>query len=230
MPHAASSAISDAGTCGVASGSIGGNPFNGGSDKYRRCSPLPSRNTRNHASPSLSANFASERPRAARAEAAAPLLASGGLPVRTPHGTTTPTRWCKSSPGPSTCGPTASRPSSPAPATRIPSAEPPGRWGPGRETSAASPLFAGIVAIAGQYAPARLGLINPALYRLEQQHAPGIVDGTQGNNTVSFTLNGAPVTVEGYPAKPGYDLVMGRAPSTQPASFPNRRPGPRLTP
>jgi subtilase family serine protease len=85
----------------------------------------------------------------------------------------------------------------------------PGLWAPGGGTSAASPLFAGIVAIAGQYAHARLGLINPALYRLEQQHAPGIVDVTQGNNTVSFTLNGAPVTVEGYPAKPGYDLVTG---------------------
>jgi uncharacterized Zn-binding protein involved in type VI secretion len=32
---------------------------------------------------------------------------------------------------------------------------------------------------------------------------------TQGDNTVSFTLNGAPVTVEGYPAKRGYDLVTG---------------------
>lgn len=85
----------------------------------------------------------------------------------------------------------------------------PGRWGPGGGTSAASPLFAGIVAIAGQYAHARLGLINPALYQLERQHAPGIVDVTQGNNTVSFTLDGTPVTVEGYPAKPGYDLVTG---------------------
>jgi subtilase family serine protease len=85
----------------------------------------------------------------------------------------------------------------------------PGLWGPGGGTSAASPLFAGIVAIADQYAHTRLGLINPALYQLERQHAPGIVDVTQGNNTVSFTLNGAPVTVEGYPAKPGYDLVTG---------------------
>jgi subtilase family serine protease len=85
----------------------------------------------------------------------------------------------------------------------------PGLWGPGGGTSAASPLFAGIVAIADQYAHTRLGLINPALYQLERQHAPGIVDVTQGNNTVSFTLNGTPVTVEGYPAGPGYDLVTG---------------------
>jgi subtilase family serine protease len=85
----------------------------------------------------------------------------------------------------------------------------PGRWGLGGGTSEASPLLAGIVAIADQYAHTRLGLINPALYQLERQHAPGIVDVTQGNNTVSFTLNGTPVTVEGYPAKPGYDLVTG---------------------
>jgi subtilase family serine protease len=86
---------------------------------------------------------------------------------------------------------------------------PPGLWGPGGGTSAASPLLAGIVAIADQYAHTRLGLINPALYRLEQEHAPGIVDVTQGDNTVGFTLNGTPVTVQGYPATPGYDLVTG---------------------
>jgi subtilase family serine protease len=85
----------------------------------------------------------------------------------------------------------------------------PGAWGPGGGTSAASPLLAGVVAIADQYAHTRLGLINPALYRLELRHAPGLVDVTQGDNTVSFTLNGTPVTVEGYPAKPGYDLVTG---------------------
>lgn len=86
---------------------------------------------------------------------------------------------------------------------------PPGIWGPGGGTSAASPLLSGIVAIADQYAHTRLGLINPALYQLEREHAPGIVDVTQGSNTVSFTLNGTPVTVVGYPAKSGYDLVTG---------------------
>ena len=59
-------------------------------------------------------------------------------------------------------------------------------WGPGGGTSAACPEFAGIVAIADQYAGGRLGLINPALYRLEAEKAPAIVDVTQGNNTVSF--------------------------------------------
>lgn len=84
-----------------------------------------------------------------------------------------------------------------------------GVWGPGGGTSIASPMLSGIVAIADQYAHTRLGLINPALYRLVQEHAPGLVDVTQGDTTVSFTLNGAPVTVEGYPATPGYDLATG---------------------
>jgi hypothetical protein len=43
-------------------------------------------------------------------------------------------------------------------------------------TSEATPLFAGIVAIAGQYAGHDLGFINPALYELSADGAPGIVD------------------------------------------------------
>jgi subtilase family serine protease len=85
----------------------------------------------------------------------------------------------------------------------------PGLWGPGGGTSEATPLFAGIVAIADQYAHARLGLINPALYAMEQQHALGLVDVTHGNNTVSFRSGDTTVTVEGYSARPGYDLVTG---------------------
>jgi subtilase family serine protease len=55
----------------------------------------------------------------------------------------------------------------------------------------------------------RLGLINPALYRLEQEHAPGIVAVTQGNNTVTFAQNGVVTTLQGYQAGPGYNLVTG---------------------
>jgi subtilase family serine protease len=76
-------------------------------------------------------------------------------------------------------------------------------------TSEATPEFAGIVAIADQYAGRRLGLINPALYRLEAAHAPGIVDVTKGSNSVAFTANGRTYTVRGYRAGPGYDLVTG---------------------
>jgi subtilase family serine protease len=52
----------------------------------------------------------------------------------------------------------------------------PGFWIPGGGgTSAATPELAGTAAIADQYAHKRLGLINPALYRLEQEHAAGII-------------------------------------------------------
>jgi subtilase family serine protease len=76
-------------------------------------------------------------------------------------------------------------------------------------TSEASPEFAGIVALADQVAGHSLGLINPALYFLSAVHAPGLVDITRGNNTVSFTQNGKSYTVPGFSARPGYDLVSG---------------------
>jgi len=85
----------------------------------------------------------------------------------------------------------------------------PGIWKPAAGTSVATPYFAGIVAIADQALHTRLGLLNPALYRLEQQRAPGIVEVTQGSNTVSFMQNGKTVTVTGYHAAPGYNLVTG---------------------
>jgi len=75
-------------------------------------------------------------------------------------------------------------------------------------TSEATPMFAGIVALADQVAGHSLGLINPALYAMSAAHAPGIVDVTMGNNTVSF-LQPTLVTVQGYHAGPGYDLASG---------------------
>ena len=66
-------------------------------------------------------------------------------------------------------------------------------------TSEASPLFAGIVAIADQASHHDLGLLNPALYRL--QGDAGIVDITVGNNSFAG--------VTGYNAGPGYDLASG---------------------
>jgi subtilase family serine protease len=76
-------------------------------------------------------------------------------------------------------------------------------------TSEATPIFAGVVAVADQAAHHDLGLINPALYSLAAQHAPGLVDITIGNNTVTFTQNGKTYTVPGYAAVPGYDLASG---------------------
>ena len=54
-----------------------------------------------------------------------------------------------------------------------------------------------------------LGLINPALYRLAAEGAPGIVDVRSGNNTVSFSQGGHEHTVRGFTATPGYDLASG---------------------
>jgi subtilase family serine protease len=76
-------------------------------------------------------------------------------------------------------------------------------------TSEASPLFAGVVALADQVAHHSLGLINPALYALKAEHAPGLVPVTTGNNTVSFTQNGTLYTVTGYSASRGYSTVAG---------------------
>jgi subtilase family serine protease len=82
-------------------------------------------------------------------------------------------------------------------------------WTPSCGTSEATPLFAGIVALADQAAGHSLGLINPVLYKLSAAHAPGIVDVTKGNNTVSFTQGGHQHTVAGFAARPGYDLASG---------------------
>jgi subtilase family serine protease len=85
----------------------------------------------------------------------------------------------------------------------------PAGWYAACGTSESSPLFAGIVALADQVAGHRLGLINPALYRLASQHAPGLVSVRSGNNTVSFRQGGRKHTVRGYRARAGYNLATG---------------------
>jgi subtilase family serine protease len=76
-------------------------------------------------------------------------------------------------------------------------------------TSESAPLFAGVVALAAQVAGHPLGVINPALYRLAAQHAPGIVGVGSGNNTVTFRQGGHRYTVRGFTARPGYNLAAG---------------------
>jgi subtilase family serine protease len=76
-------------------------------------------------------------------------------------------------------------------------------------TSESAPMFAAIVAIAAQVADRPLGLINPALYTLQDRHAPGVVLVTKGNNTVSFRQNGKNYTVRGYYAGDGYSMAAG---------------------
>ncbi len=85
----------------------------------------------------------------------------------------------------------------------------PAGWYPTCGTSEATPEFAGVVALADQVAGHALGLINPMLYQLAAARARGIVDITSGNNTVSFPQGGAVRTVQGFSARPGYDLASG---------------------
>jgi subtilase family serine protease len=82
-------------------------------------------------------------------------------------------------------------------------------WFPTCGTSEATPLFAGIVALAVQQAHHSLGLINPALYLMSALHMPGLVDVTSGDNTVAFAQGGQQHTVQGSAAGPGYDLASG---------------------
>jgi len=79
------------------------------------------------------------------------------------------------------------------------------KWSPNSGASLATPLFAGVVALADQAAGRPLGLINPLLYQLAAQHDPGIVD-VQGRGN---TFHAGHITVRGFPAGPGYDLVTG---------------------
>ena len=85
----------------------------------------------------------------------------------------------------------------------------PAGWYPTCGTSEATPLFSGVVALAAQVAGHSLGLVNPALYQLSAERAPGVVDVTSGNTTVSFTQNGQTYTVQGASATKGYDLASG---------------------
>jgi subtilase family serine protease len=75
-------------------------------------------------------------------------------------------------------------------------------------TSEATPLLAGLVAVADQVRGGRVGWIDPALYRMGA--ADGIADVTAGDNRFTFTdAQGRQVTVPGYSAGPGYDLASG---------------------
>jgi subtilase family serine protease len=68
-------------------------------------------------------------------------------------------------------------------------------------TSEATPIFAGIVALADQLAGHDLGDINPRLYAMHGAKAAGIVDVRRGKNSFAG--------VKGFSAKRGYDLASG---------------------
>ena len=93
----------------------------------------------------------------------------------------------------------------------FPEAATPAGWYPSCGTSEATPEFAGIVALADQVAGHALGVINPTLYKLSAEKAPGIVPVTSGNNTVTF-VQGTPAKayrIKGFNARAGYSLVDG---------------------
>jgi subtilase family serine protease len=74
--------------------------------------------------------------------------------------------------------------------------------------SEATPEFAGVVALADQANGGRLNDLNKSLYRLG--YGQGLVDVTQGNNTVTFeNTDGNIYTVQGFEAGPGFDLASG---------------------
>ncbi|MDE3228501.1 MAG: S53 family peptidase, partial [Chloroflexota bacterium] len=82
-----------------------------------------------------------------------------------------------------------------------------GQWTLAGGTSAAAPLWAGVMAVANQVAGKPLGYINPALYKIaaSSQYSSAFRDITQGNNT--FSDKG--MTVQGYQATTGWDPTTG---------------------
>jgi subtilase family serine protease len=80
-------------------------------------------------------------------------------------------------------------------------------------TSAGSPQWAALIAIADQKAGYSLGFINTALYHIGQarsHYAASFFDITSGTNSaLEFDANNNPVTVTGYSAGPGWDPTTG---------------------
>ena len=76
-------------------------------------------------------------------------------------------------------------------------------------TSASAPIWAGIIALADQYAGRHLGFVNPAIYRIARSpyYHQAFHDITAGQrNTAEFPHG----TITGYRAGPGWDPVTGR--------------------
>lgn len=82
-----------------------------------------------------------------------------------------------------------------------------GTWSLAGGTSAAAPLWSGVMAIADQMAGKGLGFINLTLYKLalSNRYALDFHDITSGNNSV----NSQGVNVPGYNAVTGWDPITG---------------------
>ena len=72
-------------------------------------------------------------------------------------------------------------------------------------TSAAAPLWAGVIALADQYARRHLGFVNAAIYRIARTSTSALHQITTGNNSASFP----PHTIIGYQAGRGWNPVTG---------------------
>lgn len=78
-------------------------------------------------------------------------------------------------------------------------------------TSAGSPQWAGIVALADQLAGKRLGFLNTAIYAIgkSSKYAALFHDVQIGNNTFDFQINNTPGHVTGFSTQKGWDPVTG---------------------
>jgi subtilase family serine protease len=78
---------------------------------------------------------------------------------------------------------------------------------PARGTSAATPLWAAVIALADQEAGQRLGFVNPAIYRIARSGAyhSAFHDVVTGDNSVMWPTG----LFLGYEAGPGWDPVTG---------------------
>jgi subtilase family serine protease len=74
-------------------------------------------------------------------------------------------------------------------------------------TSASAPLWAGLIALADQYAGRSLGFVNASIYRIGRSPAyhEAFHDTTSGDNAPAFPGH----TINGYTARPGWDPVTG---------------------
>ncbi len=74
-------------------------------------------------------------------------------------------------------------------------------------TSATAPFWAGLMAVADQYAGRSPGFVNPALYRIARgpRYHQAFHDITKGNTTVEFP----PKTFRGYRAVSGWNAATG---------------------
>jgi len=75
-------------------------------------------------------------------------------------------------------------------------------------TEAAAPLWAGLIALADQYAHHDLGFVNPAIYRIARSSSyhQAFHDITTGNSELTMPY---PAGTAGYPAAPGWDPATG---------------------